>query len=866
MRTRLIASVAVLGGISALVAACSSDDGGGGGGGGESCPKEGEGFAAGDPAGHADPFGAKAAKQARAGRVQSDAQIVQPAHGRQRVRVGDFVLANERMAAYIEDKGLSDGYQRFGGEILAVDRVGDDGRPIGKSYYVETLMALGLDMIEPESVSVLNDGSDGKAAVVRVAGPLKPIPFLDGSLGTLFPRRYSGLMAAYDYVLEPGANKLTIRLGLKNPSSEEPVSVAFGKTSDEMHGFFQLNMNQFASPETGLAGPKGNVSYAGFVTEDSSFAWRLPGGKQLEVGLEVSGFIYTLGPGFVAEPCQTLWRDHAEVIAGGADFDGLRQAVREADGLESRSVSGMVKDAAGAPVADAIVHALDDAGGYLSRTRSGADGKFVVHADPGQALKLVAQKTGYALTKEVAVAADATSADLALDAHGTLHVTAKDKTTGKALPVRVQVIPTTPVANAPATYGVEGEANGRLHVDRPVSGETSLRVPPGEHRVVVTRGWEWELVDTTVNVVAGQTVELPVELEHSVDSTGWMCADFHIHSYFSADSNDPVVNKVKSAVTDGLEIPVSSEHEWVIDFQPIVEQLGAKEWAFGMPSEELTTFTWGHFGVVPLFPKPDELNNGAVEWVGKLPPEMFADVQSRPENPVFIINHPSNQSFTAYFDQAMFDDTTGTGKKKELWSTDFDAVEVWSGDNFEESRSTSVKDWFALLNAGHTMWATGSSDTHHIRSKAPGYPRTCLYFGHDDPQQLTANTVRDVLAKGVATASGGLFMTVEGPGGAKPGSTVTGKPATADFTVTVQTASYVDATTLEVIVNGVTQKTEPLAPLGAGPGKRFVNQVTVQLDASKARNWVVFHAKGDKEMDPLIGRTPFAASNPVFFE
>jgi len=855
-----------LGLLALIVASCSSDDGGAGGGGTEACPKVGEGFAAGDPAGHAEPFGAKAAKQSRAGRVQSEADIVQPAHGRQRVRVGDFVLANEHVAAYIEDKGLSDGYQRFGGEILAIDRVGDDGRPVGKSYYVETLMALGLDMIEPESVSVVNDGSDGKAAVVRVAGPLKPIPFLDGSLGTLFPRRYTDLMAAYDYVLEPGAKKLVIRLGMKNPSAEEPVSVASGKASDEMHGFFQLNMNQFASPETGLAGPKGKVSYAGFVTDDSSFAWRLPGGNTLEVGLEVSGFIYTLGPGFVVDTCKTLWRDHAEVIPGGADFDGLRQAVREADGLESRAVSGVVKDSGGAPVAGAIVHVLDDAGAYLSRARADGSGKFTVHADTGQALRLVAQATGYALTPEAAVAGDATSADLTLPAHGMIHVTAKDKGTGKALPVRVQIVPKTPVAAAPAAYGIEGEKDGRLHVDRAVDGESSLRVPPGEHRVIVTRGWEWELLDTTVNVAAGQTVDVVADLEHSVDSTGWMCADFHIHSYFSADSNDPVVNKVGSAVTDGLEIPVSSEHEWIIDFQPIVEKLGLTDWAFGMPSEELTTFTWGHFGVVPLFPKPDEVNNGAVEWVGKQPPEMFADVQSRPEDPVFIVNHPSNKSFTAYFDQAAFDDATATGKKKELWSTNFDAVEVWSGDSFEESRTKSVKDWFALLNAGHTMWATGSSDTHHIRSKAPGYPRTCLNFGHDDPKKLTANSVRDVLAKGVATASGGLFMTVEGPGGAKPGSTVTGKPATADFTVTVQTASFVDATTLEVIVNGVTQKTEPLAPMGAGPGKKFVNAVTVQLDGAKARNWVVFHAKGEKPMDPLIGRMPFAASNPVFFE
>ena len=258
-------------------------------------------------------------------------------------------------------------------------------------------------------------------------------------------------------------------------------------------------------------------------------------------------------------------------------------------------------------------------------------------------------------------------------------------------------------------------------------------------------------------------------------------------------------------------------------------------------------------------------NNGAVEWVGKKPPQIFADVQSRPENPVLIVNHPRH-GLTGYFDQAAFDPKTAKGNQNALWGTEYDAIEVWNNSTFEDNRSESVKDWFALLNAGHTMWGVGSSDTHHIRSKLVGYPRTCLYFGHDDPTKLTANSVRDVLAKGTATVSGGLFMTVEGPGGAKPGATVAGKPATADFTVSVHAASFVDATELEVIVNGVTQKTEPLAPLGTGTGKTFVNVVTVQLDAGKARNWVVFHAKGEKDMQPLSGKTPFAVSNPVFFE
>ena len=277
---------------------------------------------------------------------------------------------------------------------------------------------------------------------------------------------------------------------------------------------------------------------------------------------------------------------------------------------------------------------------------------------------------------------------------------------------------------------------------------------------------------------------------------------------------------MRCAIADGLEIPISSEHEWVIDFAPLISKMGMEKWAFGMPSSELTTFTWGHFGIVPLVPKPEQLNNGAVDWIGKKPSVVFKQVQELPEDPVLVVNHPS-EGFAGYFAKVYLDDQ-GEPSNLDLWSENFDAIEVFNDSDFEANRKKSVRDWFKLLNAGDTFWAVGSSDSHHVRTSPVGDPRTCLYFGHDDPKQLSQGTVRDVLAKGLATISSGLFMTVEGPGGETPGSTRSGS-SKATFIVTVQAADWIDATELEVIVDGKTVKTEPLAPLGGGPGKKFVN-------------------------------------------
>ena len=179
-----------------------------------------------------------------------------------------------------------------------------------------------------------------------------------------------------------------------------------------------------------------------------------------------------------------------------------------------------------------------------------------------------------------------------------------------------------------------------------------------------------------------------------------------------------------------------------------------------------------------------------------------------------------------------------------------------------------MTDWFSLLNHGKTVWSVGSSDCHHLRTGPVGYPRTCLRVGTDDPTKLDLNMVRDAAGKGQSTISGGLYMTVVGPNGARPGDTAP-KQASADFNVTVEAPSWVSTVTptLEIIVNGITVKTEPLLPVGAGPSKKFMNQVTVALDSALARNWVIFHARTDGDLAPLHpGRKAFAASNPVRFE
>lgn len=822
----------------------------------------------GDNDGHADPFGARAAGQARASRVRDAAWVRQPDNARGRARVGDYLLLNDRVAFYIEGARTSDGYASLGGEIIAADRVGDDGRPLGVSQYNETILLFSRQSIGPESVTVLADGADGKAAIVRVMGTLRNVDFFVNSFPQLLPDEFD-LPVALDYVLFPGEDRVTLRLSLLNPTGE-----AIDFTGRQAMAFFQSSRSKIFTEQKGYGDPGQRSPFVIFDADAagdpgrSAFGYRVA--DDLRFILAASGFNYFQSPSFTIDACGRKEVTLAELFVGQG-VEGVRAGMRRADRDTSwRELRGQVSLGDGKPAAGAVVHVLSEDGGrYLTRTLSDATGAYKIQVPP-QKVQVLASLPGLPLPTPLILAADATSAALQLSAYGTLLVRPRDAADNSALPARVQVYPMTVAQAAPPPdfLGIDHEDQGRLHQVFG-TGDVTVRVPPGQHRVVVSRGPEYELFDKVVTVAGGQSQTLDAPIRRSVDSTGVMCADFHIHSYYSADSSDPVDYKVAGALADGLEIPVSSEHEWVIDFQPVIQRMGMTRFAFGVPSEEFTTFMWGHFGVIPRKPRPELVNQGVVQWYGRKPPEVFAEIAAQADKPVLIINHPSGSNSTggSYFTAANLRRQSGTGDPG-MWSDQFEAIEVFNDSDFEGNRSGSVADWFSILNRGKVAWAVGSSDSHGLRGSPVGYPRTCLRFGHDDPTRLSAEALRDALRGGAAVVSGGLFLTVSAAGGVGPGGMLpTG--AKREFNVVVQAPSWLAATSLEVIVDGETQETITLRETVGlpGPARRYEATVTATPKAAKPVHWVVFHASATgRTLAPVdSSRRPFGVSNPIFF-
>ena len=822
----------------------------------------------GDVDGHPQPLAA-GPTEARAGRISAAAQLPATTLGLATWAVGDYVLANDRVALVIEDVGPSDLYDPWGGRPVGMALV-QGGALVQPADFGELFLLLGRATVVTESVTVVNDGADGGPAVIRARGRMAHLPFLEPLLAAILSDGFRDVEAAIDYSLAPGADVIEITFHL---SSGRTYDSLVGKV---LHGFMYTDRMRAVVPGKGFTTDLNSAAWAEFVDDDgASWGYQAADGP-LGGSLAASGFIGALNDELTFAGCSLTTRPHARILIGGPGLDGLEVARARYEGAAQRTITGTV---ANLPAGTSgRVHAVDAAGVYLTRAPVDPAGAFTLHLPAAGAVTLSAV-VGGEIAATATVADGATTATVTLPALATIAIDRVVDDAGATIPARVQVLPAAGApapADLPDTFGEVEPPSGRHAVRFHTGAALRLPVVAGRYRVIVSRGPEYELFERTLDLGAGTTTPLAPVLERVVDTTGVQCGDFHVHTVRSNDAEDDAADKVMSAMADGVEILVRSDHEWVDDFQPLIEERGWERWAVGVGSVEMTSFQiWGHFGVFPLAPDPGKVNNGAPTWqtfpsadepdaeiVTLGPTEVFDAVRARPERPTIIMNHPIGG--TDYFSYVGLDPMTGMVAQPQHWDEEFTLIEVFNNSGWRHNLEGTVAAWFALLGTGRPVFAVGSSDSHGLRTSPVGYPRTCIRLGTDDPRALDGDRIRDQLAAGHATVAGGIYVDAA-VGAARPGDTAT-TGAVAMVDVHVQAASWVDVDTVEVIVDGEVADAFTVTAADAdprNPASRWRRAVAV--DVAPAGSWVVIATTGAGDLAPVHpGRAAFGVTNPIF--
>jgi hypothetical protein len=171
-----------------------------------------------------------------------------------------------------------------------------------------------------------------------------------------------------------------------------------------------------------------------------------------------------------------------------------------------------------------------------------------------------------------------------------------------------------------------------------------------------------------------------------------------------------------------------------------------------------------------------------------------------------------------------------------------------------------MADWYALLDAGVRMTATGNSDSHRITYHEAGVPRNFVQVGDDAPSKLDPAHFVEAVRAGRVVVSSGPFVRLE-VGGHGIGEECA--PGDQEVHVRVDAPAWVDVSRVDVVVRGQTVKTW-MGPFHPGPS-RLDARFHAQL---KEGDWVIAVARGDRPMDYLqrAGAKPLGFTNPVWIK
>lgn len=794
---------------------------------------------------------------------------------------GDVYLRNDRVRFTIQAPWRAIGTLPYGGNVVDGAFLDHDDYlgEVGFSY-------AGGRSCAHDRVEVVLDGADGGPAVVRAFGhtAINDSGNIAGSIGASFSGlqadREDGFTCATTYTLAPGADVLEIAWTLFNPNDERQSSSLslMADTGGECESW---------APRLGYL--KGEIDILG--TESTATPYIVVQGQgitygylpRLEDPLAQHAIISTAAIQMLFEaefPSAIISASSRSVRVEGhegvtrkldlivaKDPAAIEAYYRAAIGQATAAVTGTVAfTPGGLPGTGARVAAfldtnangtVEDADTIVTYAAVDATGAFDLALAPGAYL-LRADLVDVARSAVTPLTVPATPAPvdvgaLTLAEPAVYDFSVVDDATGAPIPAKVTVLGRHAtidkrvflderrdwvVATTLAAYGTSMPADGD-------PGDAPLRLPAGgPYRVIATRGPEWTIDSQVITPTAGGAGTIALRLRHVVDTTGYVAIETHQHSEGSADSGTGYENRLRSLLVEGIELFASTDHDYLADYDPLIDGLGLRAWIDAAVGVESTSSAWGHFNAFPLVIDLDHPSHGAPDWANGdayydlLPAQLF-EAQRAIGARVVQINHPRSGGLSNhmhFFDRSglVFDWAAHTYDGSRLteavprellrlpveedtfFSDTFDALEVWNGlagadtvdgDRQVKSYDRNLRDWMNFLSMGKVFTPVGNSDSHTVERNPAGLPRTMVRVADDSVGALTAGVDDEVWTEMTGgrdvVVSNGPMVRVSADAGVSSalGRVVTVTGGVATLTITAQTPSWMGFDTIEVFAN-----------------------------------------------------------------
>jgi hypothetical protein len=389
-----------------------------------------------------------------------------------------------------------------------------------------------------------------------------------------------------------------------------------------------------------------------------------------------------------------------------------------------------------------------------------------------------------------------------------------------------------------------------------LDGIAEVLVEAGDYTITASHGPEFSIDQKNITDSGEMSYDLNFNLIHEVDTTGWLSADTHLHTYTHSGHGDASTDeRIITLAGDHTEIAISTDHNKQIDYRPTMKKHGVKDEYTHITGNEVST-DLGHFNSFPL-PADGAIPDASItNWA-----LLNKEIRDKGAE-VVILNHPRWPSFVkGPFGVQELNQETG------LFTSGIDlavdAIELINSDDEGSPFDVSIKDWFALLNAGNHVMAAGSSDSHAVYVPT-GLGRTWVKSKTDVPSKATQRRIAANIRDGHSSAALGLFGVVE-INGKGSGEQLKQPMSGLNLSFRIAHASWADVYHIDVYVNG-----EVVHQIEVPPHKDIAFDKTFNhtLADVEQDSWVVCVAYGKRPGAWWATDFPelYFASNPIFIK
>lgn len=435
--------------------------------------------------------------------------------------------------------------------------------------------------------------------------------------------------------------------------------------------------------------------------------------------------------------------------------------------------------------------------------RTDANGNFQISIPPGEYVVYAWTSTRESRPSNIAIKVEGggriSATDLPVSRPSGLVYEIVDAETGRPVPGKLSFMPlrgTGDVDLGPPGAQTSGSATYS------VTGRGSVELPPGDYRVVASRGNEFHSTERRVRIELKQAQTARFEMRRAFDTKGWIAADIGVMTNNSPHSRTSPRTRVVTGLAEGLDWMVTSDLDTITDLRPAARELGVEGRIALSQGIRISSDASANRGEYLLFPieicgAGANLSLDRVK-AAKTPADTIAALRALCPQGVLVASRPIFP-FIGSLTAVGYDFTTGRFKDDNV-TLPVDAVQVWEGKR-QNIIEQSLVAYYNLLAMGNRVAPVGNSLSSGTFNDEVGYPRLYIASSTDAPDQLEPAALSRAIKEGRVVITNGPFMRLTA-NGSEIGSTITDTDGTVDLKLEVFSPNWASVSDISVNVNG----------------------------------------------------------------